>query len=662
MNQISEVDVSPYSTLASEIRHQQQAVMDYSQRIKVVVITFIIVFFIGLSYVWLQYPVYQSSALLRFSYPKAINAEQNATVKRDFSVSEYRLTSQSTLSLLRESLDTQGMMLTMEELSAMLDSKVDAGERLVYLYAIDKTSDNLVGVMNTWMSLYLTSFESQHNDASVKDKELTEKKLVELEGLIQQQRDLLQQFREANDIVFLEKNKNIIFNKMNTVVKQLSETESTQTELTSQLAAINQASRDGIDISNPATKVLIRKTQLLIQTQRNELDVLSRRYTQKYMQKDPVIVEKSRRLTELETTLQEQQVSGAIAYKHETSMQLTKAKLKIDELLNQRRLLKGDIQAFSTQLAQYKSMALDLQHLEKNQQKQKEILLDISLTQPLTPRIDILESPVTPSYPIGPNYWFNSGIAFIVSLLSSVFALIIFKLIAIKRLPAATSYTVVQPQNNFIESSSTKIEECQVLTHTKEVQALAVQTSLMEEQVFLNEQQSQILLAHTSDESEISVKLIYCGVTPEELLTLTVGQIDMDSGLIHLTGRFQRSLVMPTTLKHWLQSKSFNHDTQALLTTAVGKESKLDELSKSIQQAAREAKIANAEQIDLDCLRHSYLMFLALQGIRLNEIEQIAGYIPPNQLSKYKGKVASNNIINLSEINPIHSALRSTSY
>lgn len=655
---IPEIDVSPYSRLASENNHQQQAVLDYRQRLKVSVVTFIAVLLIGLSYVWLQSPVYQSSALLRFTYPEAINANQNETIKRNFSISEYSLTSQSLLSLLRESLDTQGITLTTEELSAMLDNKVDANQRLIYLYAFDKAGNDLVVIMNTWLSLYLKSFESQQNYSSVKDKELTEKKLAELEALIQQQRILLQQFREANDIVFLEQSKSRIFNKMSTISKQLNETEATQTELTSRLAAIHQASRDGIEMSNAYTESLIRKTQRLIQALRNDLDTLSRRYTQKYMEKDPAIVEKSRRLAELETTLYTQQKEGTIAYKHETTMQLTKTKLKIDELLSQRESLKGDIQTFSTQLAQYKSMTLDLQNLEQNQQKQKKILLNISVTQPFTPRVDILEYPVTPEYPIGPNYWLNSGIAFIVALVSSILALVIFKLIAIKRTPVATTYTLVQPQSNLIESSSSRIEELQELSHKMDPKALTVQANLTEGQIYLDEQQSRILLAHLSGESEIALMLIYCGVTPEELLKLTMGQLDVVSGLIHLTGRFQRSLVMPAILQQALQSLSVDNNEQALLTTTAEKEFKFDELSKTIQKAVKDTMIENAEQIDLNCIRHSYLVYLALQGVRLNELEQIAGYIPPNQLGKYKELVANDKAIDLSEVNPIHPSLR----
>jgi len=645
-----EIDVSPYSTLASEIRHQQQAVLDYSQRVKVSAITFIVVLLTCLSYVWLQPTVFQSSALLRFVYPEAIGADQNATIERNFSASGHSLTSQSILSLLQASLDTQGINLTTEELSTMLDNKVDINDRLMHLYAVDRTRDHIKVVMDTWLSLYLKTFENQQNHFSTKDRKLIEKKLAELKKRIQQQSILLQQFREANDIVFLEQNKNRIFNKMDTISKQLSETEIAQTELTSQLAAINQASRDGIAISNSYTETLIRKTQLLIQTLRNELDALSHRYTQKYMQKDPVIVEKSRRLTELEATLQEQLKEGAIAYKHETVMQLTKVQLKIDELLSQRQSLKGDVQSYSTQLAQYKNMTMDLQNLEQNQAIQKTRLLDISINHPFTPRIDILEPPVTPDYPIGPNYWLNSGVAFIVALLSSIFALIIFKLIAIKRPSAATTYTLVQSQSGLIEPSSTRVKERQALTHNLQPKTLSTQASLTESHIYLDEHQSKILLAHVSGESEIALMFIYSGVTPEELLKLTVDQLDIDAGMIHLIGRFQRSIVMPTSLQ------------QTLLTANARKEITFDKLSKAIQKAARDALIENAELIDLNCIRHSYLMYLALQGVRLSELEQIAGYIPPNQLGKYKELVANDMTIDLSEINPIHPALRTTSY
>jgi uncharacterized protein involved in exopolysaccharide biosynthesis len=656
---IPEIGVPSYSRLASE-NHHQQAFLDYRQRLKVSVVTFIAVLLIGLSYVWLQSPIYQSSALLRFIYPNSINVDKSATINRDLSVSEYRLTSQSILVLLRESLGTQGVTLTTEDLSAMLNSKTDANERLIYLFAVDKTGDHLELVINTWLSLYLKQFESQQNNAFEKDRKSTEKKLAELEALIQQQRILLQQFREDNDIVFLEQSKNRIFKKLNTVTQQLSKTENSLIELTSQLAAINQAIRDGIEVSNPYTESLIRKTKRLIQALRSELAGLSRKYTQKYMQKDPNIVQKSRRLTELEITLQTQIKEGTTAYKHETTMQLTKAELKIAELLNQRQSLKGSLQTFSTKLSQYKSMSVDLKNLEKNEQKQKQILLNISVTQPFTPRIDILEYPVTPEYPIGPNYWLNSGIAFIVALLSSIFVLIAFKLIAIKRPSNSTSYTLIQPQSNFIESPLETVEDRHALSHKIKPKALPAQANLMTSQNYLDEQQSHILLSQLSGKSEIALMLIYSGVRPEELLKLTMDQLDIDIGLIHLMGRFQRTLIMPPILQQRLESLPLVNKEQTLLTTILGKDVKLDELSKTIQKTARAAMVEGAELIDVDYIRHSYLVYLVLQGISLKEIEQIAGYIPPNQLGKYKGLMTNDSTIELSEINPIHPTLRAT--
>ncbi|MFT6690514.1 MAG: succinoglycan biosynthesis transport protein ExoP [Colwellia sp.] len=62
----------------------------------------------------------------------------------------------------------------------------------------------------------------------------------------------------------------------------------------------------------------------------------------------------------------------------------------------------------------------------------------------------------------------------------------------------------------------------------------------------------------------------------------------------------------------------------------------LEELAHLIINSAHDVELTEPEEINLENLRHTYLMFLLEQGVKLNSMEKIAGYINPAQLALYR--------------------------
>lgn len=660
---IPEIDVSPDTMPESEMRHQYLDERDAKKRAQVLVGTFLIVLIIGLSFVWLRSPVYQSSALLRFVYPDAVTLEQNARANQEFALSDLRLTSLSILSSLSESLVLRGVQLTPDELSIMLDSKVNAEQRLITLIAKNSHRESLTPLMENWLELFLAKYQRQQSTTSEKDSQLTEAKLLELEHMILQQRMILEQFSKDNDIISIESNENRILSKMQSVTEALNEAEQMQTKAAAQLAAIQQARIDGLPLVSSESRADMKLLISDIRALEQELEMFRRRYTEVYMKRDPAIVDKTKQLAVLNNELK-MLVQSDDLFEEEIRQLLISAEAQVNELLRQRKILLDSTQEFSTILAQYRSKTFDVEQLELQAQKQRAALIDITITRPFEPRVDILEQPMTASSPIGPNYLRDSGLVFALAMLSAALALIIYKMVAVKRTKVTSmgaSYTVIQSQDNTEPALSSPYEP-QYISHQAQQAALsepiAPVMTLGVSNICLNDEQNRALLFHLVDDGKLAMMLTYCGVAPDELMKLTLGQLDVSAGLIHIEGRYQRSLTMasdlqqmlggfiePDSEEHWLWRKPDGHvQTQS-------------DISKMIHYAALDSGFENAELVDLNSLRHTYLKHLAQQGVRLNLLEKFAGYITPTQLSQYRKLAESGMTTELSELEMIHPSL-----
>ena len=76
----------------------------------------------------------------------------------------------------------------------------------------------------------------------------------------------------------------------------------------------------------------------------------------------------------------------------------------------------------------------------------------------------------------------------------------------------------------------------------------------------------------------------------------------------------------------------------------------LEDFVQLLVNIGHDAQVAFPEQLSLDVLRHTYLTYLASQGARLNDIEQLAGYTSPSDLALYRNVNQQGKLLNLEQI------------
>ncbi|MBD1390373.1 hypothetical protein IC617_13100 [Neiella sp. HB171785] len=647
-----EIDVTAAS---SNIQQQQQAQADANTRKRVLFGSFFAILLIGLIAVWVRSPIYQSSALVQLTFPDIGTLAPEAMAERAFAVSERKLQSEGLQNSLLYTLHDSGYNISGEQLAAMLSSEGEPSQRMLTLYVRDQNPELTLPVIEAWLALYLEEYQQQQGNSSDKNQDQTNEKLADLEARLAERRQTLAEFSTAHDVSSIEQDENRALNKMKNVTKALNQAEQQQIEAAAQLKAIEQAKRQGSPIASPDAKQQAQKLRAAILAIEQDLTELSERFTDKYMSLDPDIVKKTRKLEELQQELADLTSNSAALYEAETRQNLVDAKGRVSALTAQREELRAATMAAKERLADYRIMNEELVLLENQIRAHKAKLIDLEVVQSDIPRVDVLEYPSAPTFPIGPNYWLHSLFVLIAAVVGALVSLQILALISVRRPsgPTTANYTIVQnapagaalgsPMNQQLEHQQdqhrlAQAPQPQALNHTASAPAIA--PIGMPRQ--LTTAELMALLGQAPEDGKLAMAMLLCGVAPTELMTMNEAQFDLEQQMLHLTGRFQRSLKVPQRLIESVQALNLASGA-GIWDQQAEQPMELADINAMLLIAAEDAQLEQPQQVNVDAVRHSYLCFIAEQGCKLSELESMTGYIPPKQLSWYRA-VASEPV------------------
>ncbi|WP_220105320.1 GumC family protein [Neiella holothuriorum] len=642
-----EIDVTAAS---SNLQQQQHEENDARMRKRVLAISFATILLLGLAFVWLRSPVYQSSALVQLTFPDVGTLAPEAMAERAFAVSERKLTSESVQTNLLNRLNDGGFELSGEQLNAMLSSHGEPADRMLTLFVQSEHQDLPLPVINEWLGLYLAEYQQQQGERTDKNQQHTNDKLADLEARISKQRESIRQFSAQYDVSSIQQEENRAINKMKNVTSALNEAEKQQIQAAAQLDAIKEAKRLGSPIASPDAKAQAQRLRASILSIEQELAELSERYTDKYMALDPDIVKKTRKRDSQQQELDQLTTQSAALYETETKQALLDAQGRVTALTAQRQALRDETIASKERLSDYRNLVAELDILENQARAHKAKLLDIEVVQSDVPRIDVLEYPAAPTYPIGPNYWLDSLWVLLAATLGALLSFKVLAMVSVRRPtgPTSANYTVVQTgnaapglgqsTNQQLEHQQNQLLENQHVT-TPAIAQAAPQPSQLPNVTSTPRQLSTVELSNLFSQAptdiQLAIGLMLSGVAPSEFSALKGSQFDSAQQMLHLSGRFQRSLTLPASVIALLpESLSLE---ASLWLQEDGSQLTVEDIDAILLIAAEDAALSNPAEVTVAVIRHSYLCFIAEQGLKLSEMESVSGYISPKQLSWYRG-------------------------
>ena len=602
--------------------------------------TFTVVLAIACVWIWSREPVYQSQAILHFSYAQPLSEEQAAVPEEQITLNQQRLTSYRILERLSARLDQEySLVFSPEELSKLLSTQAQLESRIINLSATGSQANVLQPVLEQWVVLYLALLADETVVNTEQDIDLGEQKLIALEEKILEQRQVLEQYGEENNIISVERDENRALTKIKGLGASLDQAETEYAESTATLRSVKLSIDNGERVIHPGDKPNLDLLQKDIGDIEAELAQLAQRFTPEYMALDPAVVNQKRSLEVMKTRYEEQSLQSQQRFLQDLQRTAVASAEKQKQLERQLDQLGREAQDFNQKLEEYERQTRSLEQLQEQAQALKDQLVETEVQQPSQARINVLEEPFVPSYPISPHYWRDTAIAAGGALFIGLFALLIFSFIHRQKQPAATvtSYNVVPP------SSGLTLEQ-QMAQHALEQQKVALleqqQAPLALEQAaatkaprLLSTMECTELFKVANRDGKVVMSLIMGGVSIPELTAIMVDDVDLQEGILHVKGDHPRQIKLTELCLEKLAIMVDNKQSETPLWSQSLDQQQFDQM---IINMAHDAGLAYPEQFSLAALRHTYLTYLVGIGARLNDLEQVAGFVSPAQLGLYR--------------------------
>ncbi len=607
--------------------------------------TFLITLAIGLLFVWLRPPIYQSLSILHFSYPKPLAGELNSVAEEQINVHAQRLVSNRVLQGIQSGLQSsKGIAVGIEDLSDMLRAEPVAVSRLIKLSATGTEKGLLLPVMSAWIETYLQSRNSEQASSDSDAMAAVEDKIAALDQRLESKRQQLTAFSKESRIVSLERDENRILNNIQGLARSLDLAVEEQATTAATLQSLRTALNRGEVSVRPQDQASIDRLENVVFEIETQLRDLGLQYTEQYMALDPKIVALRRSADRARQTWTDRRKESQLAYLHDAEQALTTANGKVSDLQQQMRDLEEKARSFNSKLVEYRALDQELADLELQAQELKKQRVELEVQRPYEASIDILEQPFAPDFAIGPPYWRNSGIALLVSLLASLLALVVYSAIQGGKRSAlviAAPFSVNSPlPNQTLAQDPVRAGLSQ--NHTPSLEAPPA--------VVLQEDDIRGLYRHANADGRCLITLLMSGVAIAELERLERsaflpvendrGNTDKAGMELAVGGRFSRRLpLLPGLAASLAQHLAHLPEKASIWQQPSGEELSRSDLALLLQQAALDAGLAQPDSFTLENLRLSYLAHLVDQGCPVNQLERWAGQVTPAEMVRLRNRV-----------------------
>lgn len=618
---------------------------------QVLIGTFLLISIVANAVIWSQAPIYQSQAILHFSYTSHTEADLSDLAHRQITLHQQRLKSNSVLSLVSKELE-QSKMLTInhQTLFDALSAEASLTGRIITLRASGTEPQLLKPMLDAWVKVYLTFIASETQENNADELLVTDQRLQLLETKISEQQQRLQLFAQENNITSLERDENRALSQTKNLGANLDQALADEAQSQALLNSLLEATKSGQTIINPADKAKIDATRKNLREISANLSDLSEKYTQAYLERDPAIVAKQKKARQLQTLLEQQIKNSQSEYILDVERDLNTAKDKVQQMKTQLIEKNQLAQQFNQNLEQYRRIDDELKALQNQAQKLKSQQVVQEVSKPFDAKISLLEEAFYPEYAIGPNYTINSLISLLVAAIAAILALLLFSFIFKQKAPSAANHFMVIPgQTGPTDNANLGYSQPMPIASPDprlgyEAAKLPPQSQILR---LLSKEECQLLFAVANSQGKALVGLILSGVNLDEILELQKSNFTQEFSRLQINNQFARTIELQEGLSQALQVVCNNLTEQQSIWSNINT---LEDFTQLLVNIGHDAQIAFPEQLSLNVLRHTYLTYLASLGARLNDIEQIAGYTSPSDLALYRNVNQQGKLFDLDQL------------
>lgn len=512
------------------------------------------------------------------------------------------------------------------EIRQMLDVRPVPETNLIEMVAEGPEPEILPLLINTWIDVYLDARAAEVSRLLGDTTQIIQDELDGLAKKIQLKRVELDQFRQEHDIASIEREENEALARLKGLNESLNDASEDEVKAKAKLDAINKAIERGQAVVPQEDTRTLSLLEDRAQELRQQLAELNLRYTQEYLNLSPSLKVIPEQLSALEAEIKRMRQHGQTVVQSDAQQEYAAAKQTADEIRQQLNAHKKKATAFSARFTEHEALKGDLEALESLYRESQERLVQIETRYAgKYPQVDVIERAFLPGAPVYPDYLRDTGIATAVSIIFSLFCVWIAEFLTRKTEPRpVVNLSGIHLYDRQIKQDSFELPR-------QSVDQLPVQNPVLSSPPprEIPVQQISVLLLSAGDKEKLLIALLLSGATLEEITMIKQEDIDADNGKLMIHGKSPRVLPLSPVLK-----SLFASDT-CRLTDSSGDLLSEEDLAALLTCAIADADLSESGEINADSLRQTYLIYLVKQGIRLAELEKIAGYIPPKILSSY---------------------------
>lgn len=478
-----------------------------------------------------------------------------------------------------------------------------------------------------------------------------------LEAAVAAKRREVEAFRRQHHIVSLERDENATLARAKNQSVALATANERLATAEGRLRSLTESVAAGKAVVRARDDPTLANLEQRASQAREDMRDLERTYTPEYLAKDSRAIALRTRIAELERQVSIQREASQRSALNEAQQDLASAQEAARRLQNQMTSDRQQAGEFAARFNEYKSRQDELAELETAHRSavQRKVRLEAS-ERARMPSIKVLEAAVTPQQPWRPLYWRDAAISAAGSLLLALLVMWLVELFnrpepqpAVVIAQSLGGYPYARPPEALIAADVPP-----AALPSQATRLLAQHPPLPRE---LSEEQVATLLHAANDPDRSVIMFLLAGASPEELIALRWGDIDLDRRLAQLTGPSARQIPLPDALGDLLGAQPAQ-DAERWLIPADDRPALRDGIDTRLLCVAHDAGFDEASDVTADCLRHTYIAWLVRQGIRFADLVRIVGPLPRAVLAQYSSLPSLDRREAPGEVDMVHPALR----
>ena len=585
---------------------------------------------VGLAIVYGRSPVYRAVASVLTVKPKAVDMRSEEADIEHVAIQGRLLLGEELLGRLSQRLSAEGdqEISGIDALRNALSAVPVPETNLLELRAEGGVPEQLQRVVNRWAESYEEFRAEEIEAATGRTTAEIEDQQAQLQVKIDEARGELQRFREAHDIVSLEREENRSLAKLKGLNNSLNKARETLIEAQARKAAVEDAIARGETVIPSEQKSDISRLKLDVSRMRARIADLRQQYTQRYIDRDPVLKSLPAVLSEMESELAQALQIARVTVTDEAQQEVAAAQVSVTALEQQLVEHQRAVQEFTERFKEFKALEEGLARLDALYAENEERLAQIQVRNlKKFPPIQVVEWARVPSRPIYPDYERDLMIALGASLVLALFATWLVEYLGEKSRQAhAGPYLGVRVYAGNQGQALTAAQADNRLGYGQGDSANPTASpappahlSILPRELAGSEVASLLAVADPLTASYAT--LLLCGISPYELPLLHSSCFDRAADLVSIPGSSRRDIRLGAGVWPRLeQVMATMDDAQMALPVS--------ELNARLVRAAQDAQLADPGSINALALWHTYVIYLIRQGIDASALAGRAGAVP----------------------------------